>query len=253
MAKFLHLFLFLLVATASIKAQRHKRFTYLGIELGSKSGIFKVEDAGNELYSKNNLQNSHRGIFIEQELDYIWSLGTGIYFSKQKIDFRFQRDGAYNFYEPMRLIHIPFQAKAAIPLTYGTPEVRLTPVLGGHAVFNLSNNTEDVRGRIPPDLSDTYSGTIRRDMKSMYFLAEGGLNLDMMFAQGLIMSIGGSYFKGFSNVLQADLTYTISKVPYRGSISTKGDNINIRLALKYPVSRFWKKSGKKRESRRVGK
>jgi hypothetical protein len=246
MAKSLHIFLFLLLTIGSMSAQRHKRFTYLGLELGSKSGIFKVEDAGNELYSKNNLQNSHRGIFLEQEIDYIWSVGTGIYFSKQKIDFRFERDGAYNSYEAMRLIHIPIQAKAAIPLTYGTPEVRLTPVFGAHAVFNLSNNTENVRGRIPPDLSDTYSGTIRRDMKSMYFLVEGGINLDMMFAQGLIMSFGGSYFKGFSDVLQANLTYNIAKVPYRGSISTKGDNINVRLALKYPVSRFWKKSkGKK--------
>lgn len=247
MAKFLHIFFFLLLSVSSMSAQRHKRFTYLGLELGSKSGIFNIQDAGNELYSKNNLQNSHRGIFLEQELDYIWSIGTGIYFSKQKIDFRFQRDGAYNFYEPMRLIHIPLQARAAIPLTYGTPEVRLTPVFGAHAVFNLSKNSEDVRGRIPPDLSDTYTGTIRRDLKNMYFLAEGGVNLDMMFAQGLIMSFGGSYFKGFTEVLQADLTYTIAKTPYRGSISTKGDNLNIRLALKYPVSRFWKKGkGKKK-------
>jgi hypothetical protein len=248
---FTYTILFLLVFSNPLKAQRHKRFTYFGIELGTASSIFKVEDAGKELYSKQNFQNPCRGIFLEQELDYIWSISTGIYFSKQKIDFRFRRDGGgYNdAFEPIRLIEIPLLVRANIPLTYGTPEVRLTPLLGTRFVFNQSKDREDVRGRIAPDLSDNYSGSIRRDMKNAYLLAEGGLNLDMMFAQGLIMSFGASYSKGFFKTMQADLSYSIAKSIYRGTVSSTGDNINIHLSLKYPVSRFWRKSFKPKKAK----
>ena len=252
MRVFSYTILLLLAFCSTIKAQRHKKFTYFGIEVGSSNSIFKVEDAGKELYSKQNFQNPRNGLFIEQELDFVWSVSSGIYFSKQKIDFRFRRDGGgySEAFQPIRLIEIPLQVRANIPLTYGTPEVRLTPLLGTRLIFNQSKDKEDVKGRIAPDLSDYYNGTIRRDMKNIYFVAEGGLNLDMMFAQGLIMSFGGSYSKGFSKIMQADVTYTIAKVPYRGSVSSTGDNINIHLSVKYPVSRFWRKGfGKKKEKK----
>ncbi len=242
------LLLFLCFSNTS-QGQRHKRFTYFGIEIGSKSGFTKVTDAGTELYSKSTLQNSHQGVFIEQELDYIWSVSTGVYFSKQKLDFRFRRDGGYNFYEPIRLIQIPFQVRASIPLTYGTPEVRLTPLMGIHFAFNQSNIQTDVKGRITPDLSDYFTGTFRRDLGSLFVLGEGGMNLDMMFAQGAILSFGGSYFKGFKNMMQTDVTYSIAKVLYRGSVVSQGDNFNIRLSVKYPVSRFWRKTSFKRKSK----
>ena len=252
MRVFSYTILLLLAFCSTIKAQRHKKFTYFGIEVGSSNSLFKVEDAGKELYSKQNFQNPRNGLFIEQELDFVWSVSSGLYFSKQKIDFRFRRDGGgySEAFQPIRLIEIPLQVRANIPLTYGTPEVRLTPSLGTRLIFNQSKDKEDVKGRIAPDLSDYYNGTIRRDMKNVYFVAEGGLNLDMMFAQGLIMSFGGSYSKGFSKIMQADVTYTIAKVPYRGSVSSTGDNVNIHLSIKYPVSRFWRKGfGKKKEKK----
>ncbi len=249
---FTYTILFLLAFSNPLKAQRHKRFTYFGIELGTANSIFKVQDAGKELYSKQNFQNPCRGVFLEQEIDYIWSFSTGIYFSKQKIDFRFRRDGGgySDAFEPIRLIEIPLQIRANIPLTYGTPEVRLTPLLGTRFVFNQSKDKEEVRGRIAPDLSDNYSGTLRRDMKNVYILAQGGLNLDMMFAQGLILSFGSSYSKGFSKIMQADLSYSIAKTPYRGSVSSTGDNINIHLSVKYPVSRFWRKNFAPKKSKK---
>ena len=251
MRVFSYTILLLLAFCGTIKAQRHKKFTYFGIEVGTCNSIFRVEDAGKELYSKQNFQNPRNGLFIEQELDFVWSVSSGIYFSKQKIDFRFRRDGGgySEAFQPIRLIEIPLQVRANIPLTYGTPEVRLTPLLGTRLIFNQSQDKEDVKGRIAPDLSDYYNGVLRRDMKNLYFVAEGGLNLDMMFAQGLIMSFGGSYSKGFSKIMQADVTYYIAKIPYRGSVSSTGDNINIHLSVKYPVSRFWRKGFGKKNSK----
>jgi hypothetical protein len=232
------LFLFLF---CSSEAQKHKRFTYFGIETGAKKPIFGISDAGVELYTKSSFSFGQQGVTIEQELDYVWSVSSGIFFSKQGIDYRFRRDGAYSTPEPMRLIQIPVQIRANIPVTYGTPEIRLVPLLGAHLTINQTNGNKEIKGRIPPNLADTYNGSIRTDFQKVFVLAEGGMNLDLMFAQGLILSVGSSYYKGFSKIMQTDLTYNISKEPFRGSVTSKGDNIGIRLALKYPVSRFWRK------------
>jgi hypothetical protein len=242
MNKRIYTFLILLAACQIALGQyRHKRFTYFGIETGAKTAFFDVIDNGSELYGYRNFKNPVRGVFVEQEINYILSVSTGLYFAKQTMDFRFRRDGAYSSYEPIRTIQIPLHLRANIPLTYGTPEVRLVPFLGTSILFNQSNDESVIKGRILPDLADYYNGTLRRDLGKAFFFADAGLNIDLMFAKGVILSFGGNYSEGFTRMLQADLVYNVKKVNYRGEVTTNGSNVNLHVALKYPVSRFWRK------------
>jgi hypothetical protein len=220
---------------------RYKKFTYLGIETGLKSEFYRVTDTGTELYHKQGFQSGIQGIFAEQELNRYCSISTGFYFTKYNTNFKFERDNGINTYQPMRTFFIPLRFHVNIPLFYGIPEVRLVPSLGVNSVFNLSDNQVVVRGRIAPDLSDTYSGRILYDLKSTYFLGEAGLNIDMMFAKGLIISVGGAYCQGIQNVAKVELEYQIGREVNQGTLTSRGNYYVLRLGGKYPISRWWRK------------
>jgi hypothetical protein len=236
----LYVVLLCLLPAISWGQYRYKKFTYFGIEAGLKGGINKMSDSGYELYQKNGFQNGIQGIFLEQELSRYTSISTGLYFTKSSFNFQFHRDNGINTYAPMRSMLVPFRFIVNIPLFYGIPEIRLAPSLGISTAFNLSDNQLLIRGRIAPDLSDTYVGMIRYDLKSVYFLGEGGLNLDMMFAKGLIISVGGNYAQGIANVSRLDLEYRIGREINQGALASKGSYYSIHLSAKYPISRWWR-------------
>jgi hypothetical protein len=234
-------FLLLLLPLTSWGQYRYKKFTYLGIEVGLKSDFFRVADTGNELYHKQGFESGLQGIFVEQELNRYCSMSTGLYFTRYNSNFKFERDNGINPYPTMRTLYIPLHFSLNLPIHYGIPEIRLVPKIGINTVFNLSNNQVPVRGRIAPDLSDTYTGKIYYDLKSTYFLGEGGLNLDMMFAKGLIVTVGGSYCQGIQTVAKVELEYQIGRAINQGILTSKGSYYAFHLAAKYPISRWWKK------------
>lgn len=219
---------------------RYKKFTYFGIEAGLKGDVNKMSDTGYELYQKGGFQNGIQGIFLEQEMSRYTSISTGLYFAKSSLNFKFHRDNGINTYPSMRSMLVPLRFIVNIPLSYGIPEIRLAPSLGVNTVFNLSDNQQLIRGRIAPDLSDTYEGMIRYNLKSVYWLGEGGLNLDMMFAKGLVISVGGNYAQGISNVSRVDIEYRIGREINQGALASKGSYYSIHLNAKYPISRWWR-------------
>jgi hypothetical protein len=225
---------------------KYKKFTYIGLNLGLKNELYQVIDAGNELYSKTNFRHNITGIFVEQELNRHILLGTGIYFTKHGIDFRFRRDNGFNVFPSMKTTLIPLRLGFTIPLFYGIPEVRLVPQVGFNAVLNRTNDIVPIYGKIAPDLADTYEGNLNYDFSRWYFLAEGGLNFDILFAKGLIVSFGGKYFQGFTQVARLDVEYRIARVIDNGTLTSKGSFLGLYTGIKYPIHKFNKKKYKRK-------
>ncbi len=241
------LFLLTLLPKESWGQYRYKKFTYFGVNVGLKSELYKVIDSGNELYNKHNFQNSLVGVFVEQELNRWLSVSSGFYFTNYGTDFRFHRDKGFNVFRPMKTTLIPLRFAVNLPIFYGIPEIRLVPQIGSNIVFNNSNDQISINGKIAPDLSDTYNGTIYYNLQKLYFLGEGGLNLDMLFAKGLMISVGGRYAQGFTDVAKVDVEYRVGRDINQGTLSSKGSFYAFHAGLKYPVSRWWTaKKNKKR-------
>lgn len=230
-----------------VRAQhRYRNFTYLGAEIGPKSELYTLKDNGTELYKRQNFASGLSGIYLEQELNRHFSASMGIYFSRYGTDFGFRRDdGRYDF-PSMRTYMFPLRLQATIPIFYGIPEIRIKPVAGVAGVVNSSFSRDSVYGKIAPILSDQYSAILRYDFRQFYVLAETGLHLEMLFAKGIIASLGARYMKGFSTVAQSSINYRIDRKSYSGTLRSTGDLFNFSLSIKYPVSRFWQNhSGKK--------
>lgn len=247
--KFTHLafFVFLLHLPSLLLGQyKYKKFTYIGINLGIKNELYKVIDSGNELYSKASFQHSISGIFIEQELNRWFTLGSGVYFSNYGVDFRFQSDNGFNIFKPMKTTLLPIKLGINLPIYYGIPEIRLSPQLGVNAVLNRSNNEYNVIGKIAPDLSNAYEGKVSYNLSKWYFLAEGGLNLDILFAKGLIFTFGTRYCQGFTDVAKVDIGYRIDRAFNVGELTSKGSFYTLHSGIKYPIHKFSKKKSKRR-------
>jgi hypothetical protein len=243
--KFTPLILFILLFPALSWGQyRYKKFTYFGVTLGLKSELFRVADSGNELYNKHNFQNGIMGIFFEQELNRWLSINSGFYFTNYGTDFRFKRDDGFNIFNTMKTSIMPLRFSFNLPISYGVPEIRLVPSIGTNFVLNNTNTAFETRGSIAPDLSDTYSGTIYYNLKKFYFLAEGGLNFDILFAKGLIVSVGGRYYQGITDVAKVDLEYRIGREINRGTLTSRGSFYSFQFGVKYPIRKG--KSTKKR-------
>lgn len=228
--------------TLSWGQYKYHKFTYAGLEVGLKSEIYRVTDTGSELYANANFQRGMQGVFIEQELNRYLSVSSGLYFTKYGVDFRFRRDEGYNEFQSMQTLNIPFLFRFHIPLYYGIPEVRLSPKLGVNTVFNQTFRSYNVRGKIAPDLSDTYDAQINYATERVYILAQGGLSLDLMFAKGMVVSVGGNYAQGIVESARVDLEYRISREINQGTLRSRGSFYNALLGIKYPVSRLWRSS-----------
>lgn len=215
------------------------RFTYFGVEIGAKNEIFQLNDNGNELYQKRNFQHGLSGLFIEQELNRWFNLGTGIYFTQYSSDFRFRRDDGFYSLPTMRTIMTPLRLQMTIPIYYGIPEIRIKPGIGVMTVFNKSQSRDSLFGKIAPVLSDQYTGTIRYDFQKYYFLAEAGLQLELLFAKGIVAALSAQYHRGFNTIAETKIQYRIDKKTFNGVLSSSGDFFNISLSVKYPISRWW--------------
>ena len=231
----------------SVFAQNnYRRFTYFGAEIGTKSELYQVTDNGNELNSRRSFSRGLSGIVLEQELNRYFSVGTGIYFSRYGIDFGFRRDAGRFDFPAMKTTMLPLRIQATIPIYYGIPELRIKPEAGLVAVLNHSFFRDSIYGKIAPVLSDQYTGTMRYDFKQFYWLGEVGLNLEMLFAKGLIASLNARYQKGLTTVAQTSVNYRIDRKNYSGTLSSSGDFFNIGLSVRYPISRWWNTRSRKK-------
>lgn len=225
---------------------KYKKFTYVGFNLGIKNELYKVIDSGSELYNKSSFQNRMSGFFVEQELNRFITLGSGIYFTNYGVDFRFKSDNGFNVFKSMKTTLLPIKIGVNLPVYYGIPEIRLSPQLGINAVLNRTDKEYPISGKIAPDLSNTYEGKISYNLSKWYFLAEGGLNIDILFAKGLIFTFGSRYCQGFNDVAKVDIGYRIDRAFNIGNLSSKGSFYALHTGIKYPIHKFSKKKSKRK-------
>lgn len=225
---------------------KYKKFTYVGFNFALKNELYRVIDSGDELYNKTSFQHGITGIFVEQELNRTLTLGSGVYFTNYGVDFRFRRDNGFNVFPTMKTILLPIKLGLNIPIFYGIPEVRLVPQIGINTVLNRTNTVVPISGKIAPDLTDNYEGTISYNLSKWYFLANGGVNFDILFAKGLIVTFGAAYNQGFTDIAQVNVGYRIGREFYSGSLTSRGSFYALNMGLKYPIHKFSKKKSRRK-------
>jgi hypothetical protein len=230
-----------IVLVAEAQPRRKRVFTYAGIEAGAKFEQYGVLDKGDNVYAKPFFNTSFLGVKLEQEITQITMVGIGFYQTTYTTNFRFRGDQSYNAYDVLKTTHVPIRLLWKIPLSYGIPDIRLTPSLGIDVVLNRSFGQDDnVRGRILPNFANYYSGTINRSISKTYPLLEVGTSVDVVFIDGWMLCLGANYYKGISRLVEVDLKYVIENKPNEAQVFSDGDFFSLNLSLKYPISRFWK-------------
>jgi hypothetical protein len=230
-----------IVLLADAQPRRKRVFTYAGVEVGAKFEQYGVLDKGNSVYTKLFFNRPFLGIKLEQELSQITMLGIGFYQTTYTTNFRFKGDQSYNAYDVLKTTHIPIRLLWKIPLSYGIPDVRLTPSLGINAVINRSyGKNESVRGRILPNFANFFTGTINKSIQKTYPLLEAGASVDIVFLDGWMLCLGANYYKGISRLVDVNIRYVIENKPNTAQVFSDGDFFSINLSAKYPISRFWK-------------
>jgi hypothetical protein len=224
--------------------------TYLGLEFSMFHDVTHIQDNSNYL-TGFDVFGPQGGITIRQAINRKIFVETGAIVKLYEKGFGFDPSPVYVGLTDPNIS--PGDLSLLIPLRFGLnvnlyqQKIYFVPVIGysyginAPSVYEGSSGTRQSFGRA---ISITYNVTDVDEEYGNFSLLQTGIGFEFHLFRTLLLSISTNYYKGFNEIYQLDIDYTVDNSnPTSGTITSKGDFWCVSTGIRYPISNFWTSRG----------
>lgn len=216
--------------------------TFIGLSTYINGDLNEISDATN-CFNSTSLKNVSIGLNVCHEINTNLILETGIILKKFKIGFQFDApkiEGSFlTSSNAINAFQIPFRIKLKSKIGRS---VSLITSLGYH--FCYSNTTGRSKGyynyvSITDTITINYSSNYNKPQS--FSLLESTIGLEFNLIKGCRLLFSGSYYSGFSKIVNMDINYKYNSLPLTfANASSTGNYWSVGVSFYYPIRLFRK-------------
>ena len=238
----------ILICFAIQAFSQHK--TYFGGGVSVTNDKYELHDPDGMLKISPLINGTFQAT-IGQELSSFFTLETGFIKKQYSEGFHFKDDFSNGSTGSLTSVQFPLRLKARLPVyrdkIFFTTSAGYVfainksyyPGLPGGSPYALRGEGTETNGQ------NSYKVAFgsRYNFGKTYSLVQAGLGIDFLIRKKIILGLSTSYFAGFNQIMQTDITYqqTTGDVPHAAKISGKGNYWNYGISASYPISEIWQK------------